>query len=340
MASSAVCDAELASLSGPELVQRLRTSYRREDYKAAARVLNARDRALAEAKEGLDARNDRLAEVEVALAETKEDLDECDRELATAKEALDARDRKLAEAEAALADVKEALGARDLKLSDAKEALDARDRKLADANEGLDARGRKLAKTEAELVTVKEALGAPRARPEAHPDAGKPHHSARRDRCPEGRSAQGRASWTRERGGAWRAEGRGRAPGRRDHRGAGAGSVWQAARRSRGGERRGHYRPLQQRRGGAGGEPPGLSQNEGGRVRVSPKSPHAARYIDRPSAYYRGFNFPSITYPNSSSYEPLEPGFHDFLIHDSLLVTESSRSVLGKGNSLKMNDSR
>jgi hypothetical protein len=66
-------------------------------------------RALAEAKEGLDARNRKLAEAEAALAEVKE--------------GLDARGRKLAKTEAELAAAKEALGARDRRLTQVQESL-------------------------------------------------------------------------------------------------------------------------------------------------------------------------------------------------------------------------
>ncbi|TVU35710.1 hypothetical protein EJB05_17611, partial [Eragrostis curvula] len=72
--ASVALETELAGLSGSELVARLRTTTRRVDYEAAARVLDARD--------------GRLAAAEVAVAEAKKLLDARHREHTQLKEGL------------------------------------------------------------------------------------------------------------------------------------------------------------------------------------------------------------------------------------------------------------
>jgi len=67
-------DAALDRLSGPELVAHLRTTCRRADYDAAARVLAARDRRLAEAQARLADAEARLAEVRPGLADALAEL--------------------------------------------------------------------------------------------------------------------------------------------------------------------------------------------------------------------------------------------------------------------------
>lgn len=123
MASSAALDADLARLSGSELVAHLRTTCHLADYQATARVLDARDA--------------RLAKAEAALAQ--------------AKESMGARDLEIAKAEAALAEAKKALDARDGRVTKAEAAL-------AEAEEGLNARDARLGKVEAELAEIKKSL--------------------------------------------------------------------------------------------------------------------------------------------------------------------------------------
>ncbi|CAL4948364.1 unnamed protein product [Urochloa decumbens] len=72
-------DAELDRLSGPELVARLKTTCRRADYDAAARVLDARDRRLAAAEA-------RVADSEAALGELKSGVAEVRAELQALRE--------------------------------------------------------------------------------------------------------------------------------------------------------------------------------------------------------------------------------------------------------------
>ncbi|KAF8675834.1 hypothetical protein HU200_047325 [Digitaria exilis] len=76
-------DAELGRLSGPELVARLQVTTRRADYNAAARVLDARDRRLAEAV-------DELAKAKAALAELKTGLDSANASLQALREKYNA----------------------------------------------------------------------------------------------------------------------------------------------------------------------------------------------------------------------------------------------------------
>jgi hypothetical protein len=67
--------AALDRLSGPQLVAHLRATVRRADYDAAARVLDARDRRLAEAQDALAEARAVLAEVQPGLADARAELE-------------------------------------------------------------------------------------------------------------------------------------------------------------------------------------------------------------------------------------------------------------------------
>ncbi|CAO2204235.1 unnamed protein product [Urochloa humidicola] len=100
-------DAELDHLSGPDLVARLKNTYRRAEYDAAARVLGARDRRLAAAEAALAAAEARVAGSEAALAAR-------DRRLAAAE-------TRVADSEAALAELKPGVAAVREELQDLRE---------------------------------------------------------------------------------------------------------------------------------------------------------------------------------------------------------------------------
>lgn len=68
-------NAALDRLSGPQLVAYLRTTIRRADYDAAARVLDARDRRLAEVQAALAEAQAVLAEVQPGLADARAELE-------------------------------------------------------------------------------------------------------------------------------------------------------------------------------------------------------------------------------------------------------------------------